>query len=457
MIDFSSADPGALAQAMEVAKLVRAGGGRAHFVGGCVRDALLGRPLVDFDIEVFGIEADALRERLDTAFDLDLVGESFGVLKLRGAPIDVSLPRRESKSGRGHRGFSVQSDPGLSEREAAARRDFTVNAMAWDPLAERLVDPYDGRADLERGVLRHTSERFVDDPLRVLRAAQFAARFEWDVAPETVELCRRIEPEGLAVERIEGEWRKLILRGQRPGLGLHFLADCGWIRFFPELDQLRGCLQDPEWHPEGDVFVHTAHVLDAFAADRIQDEEEDWIVGLGCLCHDLGKPATTVFVDGRWRSPGHEPAGAQPTRDLLARLSRRADLADRVVPLVEHHLKPRQLHEAGAGDAAVRRLARKVRIDRLVRVARADALGRPPLVGTEDPAGEWLLERARALEVAARAPQPWIQGRHLIQRGLEPGPSFGPLLEAWFERQLEGEFRDLEHALKTLDQEIGRT
>ena len=453
MIDFSTADPEALGRALQVAELVREAGGRAHFVGGCVRDALLGKRLVDFDIEVFGLDADALQRTLAPTFELDLVGESFGVLKLRGAPVDVALPRRESKRGRGHRGFDIESDPALSEREAAARRDFTVNAMAWDPIAERLVDPFGGRSDLERGILRHTSERFVDDPLRVLRAAQFVARFAWEVAEETLELCQRIEPEGLAVERIEVEWRKLLLRGRRPGLGLHFLADCGWIRYFPELDDLRGCPQDPEWHPEGDVFVHTAHVLDAFATERVGDEEEDWIVGLGCLCHDLGKPATTVFVDGRWRSPAHEPAGAEPTRKLLARLSRRADLAEQVVPLVEHHLKPRQLHEAAAGDAAVRRLARKVRIDRLVRVSRADARGRPPRSDAEDAAGQWLLGRARELEVAAQAPRPLIQGRHLIDLGLEPGPSFGPILEAWFERQLEGEFRDLEHALELLGRE----
>lgn len=454
MIEFTTADPKAFARALEVARLVRQSGGRAHFVGGCVRDALLGRPLSDFDIEVFGLEADELRRTLETSFELDLVGAAFGVLKLRGAPIDVALPRRESKRGRGHRGFEVESDPRLSEREAAARRDFTVNAIAWDPLAERLIDPFGGRDDLEQGVLRHTSARFVDDPLRVLRAAQFVARFEWRVAPETIELCGQIEPEGLAVERVEGEWRKMLLRGNRPGLALHFLADCDWIRYFPELDALRGCLQDPEWHPEGDVFVHTAHVLDAFAAERIDDEEEDWIVGLGCLCHDLGKPSTTEFVEGRWRSPGHEPAGAQPTRDLLARLSRRVDLVALVVPLVEHHLKPRQLHQAGAGDPAVRRLARKVRIDRLVRVARADARGRPPLVEDEDPAGEWLLKQARRLEVSASAPRPWIQGRHLIELGLEPGPAFGPRLEEWFERQLEGEFRDREHALEVLAREL---
>lgn len=413
-------------------------------VGGSVRDGLLGLPALDLDLEVYGIEPEPLRALLQESFALDLVGRSFGVLKLRGLAIDVAIPRRESKRGLGHRGFEIHSDPHLSLPEAAARRDFTVNAMAWDPLTGELLDPYGGVADLEARQLRHVSEKFAEDPLRVLRAMQLAARFDFEVAPATVTLCRSIGPEGLARERVFEEWRKLMLQGRSISRGLDFLRQCGWLGLYPELEQLIGCQQEPEWHPEGDVWIHTLHVLDAFAEERLGDPWEDLIVGFGCLCHDLGKPATTVFDRGRWRSPGHEEAGEGPTRSFLARLSEQQALVEAVVPLVREHLKPFQLHAAGASVAAIRRLARRVRIDRLVRVGRADHRGRPPKPFDGFPAGAWLLEQAEQLALADQAPQPIVLGRHLIELGLTPGPQFKPLLDACFEAQLDGEFGDLE-------------
>jgi tRNA nucleotidyltransferase (CCA-adding enzyme) len=448
-IEVEVRDPRLAAAKRELAERVRSAGGRALLVGGCVRDAALGRPAVDLDFEVHGLPAERLVALLEERYRLDLVGRDFGVLKLRGLPVDVSLPRRESKRGLGHRGFEIHSDPHLGPREAAARRDFTVNAMAADPLTGELIDPHGGMADLAARVLRHVGERFAEDPLRVLRGMQLAARFELAPAPETLALCRGIGPEGLARERIFGEWRKLLLLGVRPSLGLGFLRDCGWLRHTPELAALVGCEQDPAWHPEGDVFVHTLHCLDAFAAERVGDETEDLVVGLAVLCHDLGKPATTRREDGRVTSKGHEPVGEALARRFLARLTGEVALVEAVVPLVGAHLRPGQLHQARAGDAAVRRLARRVgRIDRLVRVARADWRGRPPLGEQPFVAGEWLLARARALELEAAAPRPLVLGRHLIALGLEPGPHFGPILEACFEAQLDGAFASLESGLE---------
>ncbi len=431
---------------------VAAAGGRALLVGGSVRDALLGEPIGDLDFEVYGLDPERLRALLAERFRIDLVGQSFGVLKVRHLPIDVSIPRRESKRGLGHRGFEVHSDPTLSVAEAARRRDFTVNAIAWDPRTGECLDPFGGRADLERRRLRHVSERFAEDPLRVLRGMQMAARFRMTVAPETVELCRGIEPEGLAVERVGDEWKKLLLLGREISRGLAFLRDCGWVRYTPELAALIDCPQDPQWHPEGDVWTHTLHVMDAFAGERLGDEWEDLVVGYACLCHDLGKPATTTHdADGRIRSKGHEEAGEAPTRSLLARLGRQPKLADAVVPLVRDHLKPTMLHHAAAGPAAIRRLARRVgRIDRLVRVGRADHGGRPPLPFDGYPAGAWLLARAEELAVAENQPQPIVLGRHLIELGLAPGPHFGPLLDVCFEAQLDGRFADLEGGLRVL-------
>jgi tRNA nucleotidyltransferase (CCA-adding enzyme) len=448
-LEFRIEDPAARSALDTLCALVRAAGGSAKLVGGCVRDALLGLAASDLDVEVYGIEPARLVEVLSSHFPIDLVGESFGVIRLRNLPIDVSLPRRESKRGLGHRGFKIESDPQMDPRDAAARRDFTINAIALDPESGRIFDPFEGAADLAKRVLRHTTDKFAEDPLRVLRGMQFAARFELQPAPETIELCRRIESEGLAPERIFGEWKKLILLGTRPSLGLAFLRDCGWLRHFPELEALIGCEQNPRWHPEGDVWTHTLHCMDVFAAERIGIEREDLIVGFGVLCHDFGKPATTVReADGRVTAKNHDRAGVDLTRRFLGRMTDEEKWIDEVVPLVAYHLAPIKLFGAKAGDAAIRRLARKVdRIDRVVRVACADQRGRPPLTLERFEAGDWLLERARALSVENCAPQPLLMGRHLIELGLEPGSDFGEILEACFNRQIEGEFDTLEGGL----------
>ncbi len=441
------------AAASRVANIARAAGGRAVLVGGCVRDALLGRHPKDADVEVFGVSPEELERRLGACFELNRVGKAFGVLKLRGLALDVSVPRRESKAGLGHKGFLIHGDPSLSFKEAAARRDFTLNAISWDPLTRELIDPYCGRDDLAAGILRHTSERFSEDPLRVLRAMQFAGRFAFQVAPETVALCRTIEPEGLPAERLFEEWQKLVVKGLKPSVGLEFLRACGWLRYYPELEALVGCPQDPEWHPEGDVWTHTLHCMDAFAETRLGDEWEDLVVGLAVLCHDLGKPATTFTdTDGHIRSPGHEGAGEAPTLAFLSRLTQHKDLIEAVVPLVMNHMRPSELYRAKAGDSAIRRLALRVgRIDRLVRVDDADYRGRPPMARGPAPQGAWLLDRAAALAVKAEPPRPLVLGRHLIERGLLPGPSFKPLLAECYEAQLSGAFTDLEGGLAFLD------
>jgi len=433
-----------------VCEAVRAAGGRALLVGGCVRDSALGLPAIDLDIEVYGIPPARLTQLLSGRFAVDLVGRAFQVIKIRGAPIDVSIPRSSSRGDTGAEGFETLSDPDLTPAEAAGRRDFTINAIGFDPLTGEVIDPFRGLDDLAARILRHTSEKFAEDPLRVLRGMQLAARFDLDVAAETVALCREIELGSVARERVFEEWKKLVLRGLRPSRGLGLLRACGWIRYFPELEALIGCKQDPEWHPEGDVWVHTLHCMDSFATERSGEEREDLIVGLAVLCHDLGKPATTSQVEGgRITTRRHEPAGEAATRSFLGRMTNERPLIDAVVTLVGAHLAPLQLFQARAGDAAVRRLARRVgRIDRVVRVARADRAGRPPLEIERFEAGDWLLERARALDVEAAAPERIVKGRHLIQLGLSPGPELGSMLEILYAAQLEGEFSTLEGGLE---------
>jgi tRNA nucleotidyltransferase (CCA-adding enzyme) len=417
-------------------------------VGGTVRDLVLGRQPRDLDLEIFGLPPGQLHALLGEHFSVQFVGKAFGVFKLQGLPIDISIPSRMLTDNESVSGLLRQSDPGMDVDEALARRDFTMNAMAWDPDTLELRDPFKGRADLDVHMLRHVSDRFAEDQLRVLRGMQLAARFELSAAPETVALCKTLTQDGQPSERLWEEWKKLFLQGLKPSLGLQFLSDCGWLRFYPELAALQGCEQDPTWHPEGDVWVHTLHCLDWFAKERTGHQDDDLIVGLGILCHDFGKPATTKQEFEHITSRGHEPEGEAPTRHFLDRLTNQEDLIGEVTPLVLCHLRPRALYDAKASDSAVRRLARQVkRIDRLVRVARADHAGRPPKPFDGFPAGEWLLDRARQLEVEDKAPAPIVMGRHLIDLGVQPGPDMGTLLEECYEAQLDGLFITLAEGL----------
>ena len=434
---------------IQVAELLKAAGGRALLVGGCVRDGLLGIPAKDVDMEVYGLNADEVERTLKKTFRLDTVGRAFGVFIIKGHDIDLALPRRESKSGPKHTDFVVAGDPSMSPREAASRRDFTVNAISIDPLTDELLDPYDGVTDLKARHLRHVSAAFSEDPLRVLRGMQFIARFDLEATPETIALCRELSPEHLPSERLWEEWKKLILKGAQPSKGLLFLQACNWLQYFPAIEALVGCEQDPEWHPEGDVWTHTYHCLDAYARHRIGDEWEDLIVGLAVLCHDMGKPVSS-FVDkktGRIRSPRHDVDGVPIARAFLERLTRQKKIFEEVLPLVEQHMRPLALYRDRAGDTAIRRLAARVkRVDRLTRVAFADKSGRPPIVVDDFPEGDWLLKKATELAIEDSAPKPILLGRHLIELGIKPGAHFGKILDRAYEAQLEGEFTDEDSA-----------
>ena len=439
--------------AAAVADRVHRAGGRALYVGGWVRDRLLGRESKDVDIEVYGIEADRLRALLAEIGPVNTVGQSFTVYKVGG--VDVSLPRTESKQGRGHRGFVVTGDPWMPVAEATRRRDFTVNAIAWDPRRDAYIDPFGGRADLEARRLRVVDPAtFGDDSLRVLRGVQLAARFELAADDATARLCRSIALDDLPAERIRGEMDKLLLQARRPSIGLDLALDLGVVdRLFPELRALVGCRQDPEWHPEGDVWVHTLMVVDEARA-RIDglDPPQRLTLMLAALCHDLGKPATTEFIDGRIRSRGHEEAGVPPTRTFLDRLDVHTlagyDVRQQVLGLVAHHLKPGMWRRAPqpVGDGAFRRLARKVDLELLALLSAADCLGR---TGHFDCAAtmDWFLDRARALGVEHEGPAPLLLGRHVLQLGLPPGPEIGRILKAVYERQLDGEVTSLDDAL----------
>jgi tRNA nucleotidyltransferase (CCA-adding enzyme) len=442
-----------LAISRAIARAAAARGGRALIVGGWVRDRLRGEASKDVDIEIYGVPETELPALLAPFGRVEPVGRSFPVYKVAG--IDVALPRRESKSGRGHTAFAVEGDPAMPLHEAARRRDFTINAIAWDPLTGAYEDPFGGRADLDEGVLRVVDpQTFADDSLRVLRALQFAARFQLTVPEETRTILASIPLDDLPPERVWGELEKLLLQARRPSLGFALARELEVVhRLWPEMAALIGCEQEHEWHPEGDVWIHTLMVIDQ-ARGRIDalTHAEQVIIMLGAVCHDFGKPSTTAFLDGRIRSIGHEEGGVAPATAFLDRLNIHSvdgvDVRRGVLGIVAHHLKPGMWHKVReeVGDGAFRRLAQKVNLELLAVLAKSDCTGRGGFFDCS--AMDWFLERARALGVEHQPPARLVLGRHLLPLGVTPGPAMGQLLQAIYERQLDGEVTTTEEGVQ---------
>jgi len=427
-------------------------GGLPFEVGGCVRDEFLEVENKDIDIEVFNLCVEELITVLEPFGSVNQVGISFGVVKLRledGSEFDFTLPRQDNKTGKGHKGFVVEVDHTMTIEEAATRRDYTINAISRDCRDGSLMDPYGGIQDLESRTLRHISDQFAEDPLRVLRGMQFCGRFGMEVDPETARLCASLSEEmsELALERVWAEWFKWASKSEYPSRGLEFLVQTDWIVHFPELDALRGVPQEPEWHPEGNVWEHTKHVCDAAARIAIREglkAEERATLVFAALCHDLGKATTTDFLDGRWRAYGHPEEGVPLTRSFLERIGCLDRMIEVVEPLVLCHMAhvfiPDRFTERGA-----RRLAVKLgqaTIQQLAMVVESDMNGRPPLPGRIPENVQDLVILAEELKIIDEQPTPLIQGRHLISLGMEPGPHFGDLIQQCFEAQLDGLFGD---------------
>lgn len=447
-----------------------AAGLRAILVGGAVRDALLGCPPKDFDVEVYGVSYDRLAGLLSQFGRVDLVGKSFGVVKLWGANSmwDFSIPRRESKTGPHHRDFHTTFDESITPRDAASRRDFTINAIGYDPVRDEILDFFGGREDLQRRILRATSSAFSEDPLRVLRGMQFACRFDLEIEPATAELARSISDEyrTLAIERIAEEFMKWATKGDHPGRLAGYLKATGWDRHFPEIAALYDTLQDPEWHPEGDVGIHTMLVLDAAARVARRENlegDERAVLLFSALCHDFAKPATTQLRQRegrlRWTSWGHEAAGGPMARAFLERIGIKAAIVNQVVPLVENHLASssigRGTDNGGPTPRAVRRLAMRLapaNILQLLRLIEADHSGRPPLPAGLPEGAQRIREMAIAQEVQDKPQTPLIQGRHVLPYfDNRPGKHIGEVVHAALEAQADGEFSTQEEALVWLE------
>ena len=433
-------------------------------VGGVVRDYLLhswGRldqEPKDTDVEVYGMDYDDVIAALQPWGKVDMVGKAFGVIKLfteSGRDYDFSIPRRESKEGAGHKGFKVAFDPTITPKEAAARRDFSFNSLAFDYHRRELLDFFNGVEDLRNGVLRHTSGAFAEDPLRVLRGLQFCGRYNLAADAGTVALCRSMKPgyQELPVERVREEWLKWAKLSQKPSAGLHFLRQTEWIDFFPELKALIDVPQEPEWHPEGDVWIHTLHCCDAMAT--IPEWKREGALDrathmLAILCHDLAKPQCTAQLEKngvlRWTAYGHEEAGGPIAQAFLEKLQMPQEVILRVVPLVMDHLA----HITTKTDRSIRRLAKRLHpenLDGLWLVMAADHMGRPPLPQVIPQRVTDLRDRARSLGVDRKPPEPFLMGRDLVAMGMKPGKEMGEILKRAYEAQLDGEIISQESAL----------
>ncbi len=422
---------------------------KAIVVGGVVRDYFLKKESKDIDVEVYGVKAlEELKELLSEFGKVNLVGKSFGVLKLRAKvqEFDFSLPRVEKKVGLGHRGFKVDCCSTLEFKEAFKRRDFTINAIGYDIEEDKFIDEYGGIEDIKKGVLREVSETsFVEDPLRVYRAMQFCARFEFDVSDSLDRLCLYMVKSGsldeLPKERVFEELKKLLLKADKPSVGFYLLKKWGVLKeYFPELHETIGVEQDKKYHPEGDVFTHTMLSLDAL-------KTKDLVLKLAVLCHDMGKVVCTTKEDGRIRSIGHEEAGVKISEKFLRRFTDDKKLIESILPLVRYHLAPSAFFESGAKSKAIRRLATKVNISQLVKVAKADFLGR----GDENKryeAGEWLLQKAEELNVKYEPIKALVSGKDLLEIGIEPSPKMGEILKRLYDYQLESGIEDKSELLK---------
>ena len=433
-----------LLMARSIAEAVAAAGGRAYFVGGLVRDHILGRENKDVDLEIHGITPEQLVQVLSPLGQVIKNGVSFGVFGLRSYEIDIAMPRKEAADGRGNRDFEDSVDPFLGCEKAARRRDFTMNALMEDVLTGEVLDYFGGRADLQAGVIRHVDPvTFREDPLRVLRAAQFAARFGFSVAEETEALAASLDLTGLAPERVLAEVNKALMKSPRPSVFFEELRRMHQLSpWFGEAEALIGVPQSPVHHPEGDAWIHTMMVLDAAAALRSRAEYPEGFL-FSALAHDFGKAVSTTEEGGRIRALGHEKTGVDLARRFLRRLSKENRLERYVLNMVALHMKPNMEAAAKATvKATMHMLDQSVCPADLLLLAKADHLGK----GDPEPYEEteaFLQERLSLYR--ERMSLPYVQGRDLIRAGVRPGLDFTATLAYAHKLRLAGVPKD--HAL----------
>lgn len=423
--------------ALDIEKL----NGRIVYVGGYVRDEILGIENKDIDVEVYNITPNQLKEVLNKYGIVDEVGSSFGVLKIHGVDIDFAMPRRERKVGSSHSSFEVSVDPFLSFEEASNRRDIRINSIMKDVLTGEIIDCHGGLKDIELKLIRHIDDdTFIEDPLRVLRVCQFASRFNFAIAPETINLCKTIELNSLSKERIFEELKKALLKSEKPSIAFEAMKEMGVIeKLFPELLALTKCEQRPDYHPEGNVWVHTMMVIDELA--KLRDKSKNPIgLMLSGLCHDLGKPnVTKLHEDGIISSKGHEIEGVQVTVRFINRITTNKSLIVFIMNMVKNHMRPNEIALCG-NKKTIRKLMVDTDINEILLLSEADHKGRGISEKEKDYTNtiKWFNKMIDEVSTSPGKIQPFITGKDLINNGINPGVEMGNMIKKAFDLQLEG-------------------
>jgi tRNA nucleotidyltransferase/poly(A) polymerase len=426
--------------ATKLVRRLRESGFIAYFAGGCVRDALLRKQPKDIDIAT-----DAEPDEVQKMFARTVaVGAKFGVVRVleEGFEFEVATFRSDGVYLDGRRPVSVTFS---SPEEDAKRRDFTINGMFYDPLADQVVDFVGGKSDLEHRLVRaigNPDERFSEDHLRLLRAVRFAAALDFEIEPATwtavTEKAHQIRT--VSQERIRDELLKIMADSHRVR-GLDLLDQSGLLEnILPEVSRMHGCEQPPQFHPEGDVYVHTRLMLSLLPADVSP------LLALSVLLHDIGKPVTYSFdeVDQRIRFNGHDQVGADMAIEIMTRLRFSNEEIDKVVEAIRNHMVFKDT--PNMRPAKLRRFMGRQNFSLELELHRVDCLGSHGDLQTYD----LLVNKQREFESEPIIPPPLLTGRDLIALGLKPGPRFGEILEAVQTAQLDGEIKDRAGALKLL-------
>jgi len=406
-----------------ISKIVTEHNAHLLIVGGCVRDYFLKLPIKDYDVEVYGLGSlEELEQILASFGSVNLVGKNFGVLKFQyeGDAYDFSFPRTESKTGVGHKDFDIVVDGSLDYHVAFKRRDFTINAMAYHVEKGEFIDPFHGLEDLKKRRLQHIDDiTFVEDPLRVYRAVQFCARFDFGLAKNSFSLCQRMvknrELDSLAKERVYEEFKKLLLKSSKPSVGFELMRELGVLHYFPELEVQKKSF-----------WKNSMKSLDSMVSLLGDNTKDNVVLMFAILCHNLDS--------------------LELSKTFLLRITDEKSLIQRVLSLVKHCKKPTQLYDANAKESEIRRLATEVNIQELLLVAKADFLAQEPSKGVYH-AGEWLHDKAVSLGVLTKPLDNILQGKDLIKLGLKPSPLFTKILDDVYELQLSGDITSYTDAI----------
>jgi tRNA nucleotidyltransferase (CCA-adding enzyme) len=442
--------------------LKTAGATAVYIVGGSVRNFFLGKDIKDYDLEIYGLTSEQIMNAVSHLGSISLVGTHFKVIKLRTSPkveFDLSIPRREWKTGPMHVDFHIEADKDMTTLEAAARRDFTINSGMYDPMTDTLVDHYGFVHDIEHRILRPTSNQFADDPLRVLRGMWLAGMgFNMPSRYNAMMASLAKYYPTISRERVWEEWFKWASRSDKPSAGIEFLLSAGWLGIYPEINELVGCPQEPKHHPEGDAFIHTCMSMDYMVSEifpRVgieKETDEHAMLVDTMLLHDSAKPQTTYRdpEDGEIKSPGHDQMGAKIMvprfMDKIGRVNPDQKKADHFVEmitiLVANHMRHIGLKNPTRKN--VRSMALDIgNLSYLSYVVEADNSARFPKPGGLPPQMKAIMDIAAEIELEQEKPKPILNGEILIKLGMVPGIAIGKMIRESFDAQMDEEFSDM--------------